>query len=309
MNPIIYRVCPPRLVPELMRLARLDKNWVEIHPELTGKGFRTRSKFPTYLSKIWQNGCDAVGNVALSTWMVDGPKLFRPTVDQCRVMEHIEIGLRLSEYEQPYPALMIELPAKMYAPFHNVLCHKYGAFPMLTCSLFSEGFRDDIVTTIAQDESEIETSVIKFDADCVATSDVASRAIRVALNSCLCLMNFGHKREHILKRQVEDDRQLANEDSERGRRARERIKTSVQLVTFAQEVKLHDGPRYERDPNAEPTGREVKPHFRKGHWAMQPHGPRNSLRKRILRKPRMIRADKFIGEKCDTVATYQKVGG
>jgi hypothetical protein len=40
---------------------------------------------------------------------------------------------------------------------------------------------------------------------------------------------------------------------------------------------------------------EVSPHLRRGHFTMQPHGPRNSLRKLMFIAPIWVRADRLVG--------------
>ena len=42
--------------------------------------------------------------------LAGGPKLFRPTAEQCRAMENTEANICFQDYRQPYPALIIEWP-------------------------------------------------------------------------------------------------------------------------------------------------------------------------------------------------------
>ena len=306
---------PKPLRDELLRLARLDRNWAvwKFNGKMvTGKSGHQRAEYSircrqdTWLRRTWTSGGDGFAMLASSIWLVDGPKVFRPTVDQCRAMEQIEVRLELSEYSQPYPALLIDLPP-IYAPFENVLCHHQtdGAEGKLsfTACLHSKNNLDDIVTTVATDGQPMEHSITEFDTDC-AEPTTASKVIRVAINSCLALVNFGHYANFLYPKEVVSDQRLACEDTPRGERARDRLQTAPQLVQFDREVVLHRD-KVKREAG-EPTGREMPFHWVRGHWRMQPYGPQNSQRKRILIRPYMVRADKlFDKDVSDTTTTYR----
>ncbi len=291
---------PQILADELLRLARLDRNWAEWHRIDGGPQYSIRTKFPTWIRRGWKTGADGFAAWGVSIWLIDGPKVFRPTVDQCKAMEQIEVRLELSEYSQPYPALLVDLPTG-YEPFTSVLCFKTG--DMLSCNLNSPEGKDDITTTIAVDGRPIEVSIQRFDDDCAILAEAAGRALRVALNSCLALSSYGHTADFLYPAEATSDLRLAKEDTERGHRARKRVQTTCHLIKFAQDIVLHRTVRGKREPG-EPTGVERPFHWRKGHWCMQPYGPGNSQRKRILRPPVFVRADKFFGDLSDTSVTY-----
>jgi hypothetical protein len=46
----------------------------------------------------------------LSRLFMAGPKLFRPTVEQCEAMCQVDIDIPVTEYRQPYPVIMYEYP-------------------------------------------------------------------------------------------------------------------------------------------------------------------------------------------------------
>jgi hypothetical protein len=53
------------------------------------------------------------------------------------------------------------------------------------------------------------------------------------------------------------------------------------------------------------TGRTVSPHWRRGHWRMQAHGPAMTLRKRILIRPVLIHKDQLTEEKLTGGVNYR----
>lgn len=46
----------------------------------------------------------------VSRSIAEGPKLFRPTYDQCLGLEHTNLNFSFEDYKQPYPTVIIELP-------------------------------------------------------------------------------------------------------------------------------------------------------------------------------------------------------
>lgn len=292
---------PHEYIDELLRIARINRNWVKI-TELGDTDFRVENIVDTPLRRAWADGSDALSMVAVSVWLIDGPKTFRPTAQQCRALEQIEVNINVKEYAQPYPAILIEPPAGMYGPFKAVLSYHLPAQNYVVLGLLSDDHTEDIVTCAKEDGNEMEVVLNKFRPDSRKFAKEATAIYRVAVNACLALVNFGCHKTHLFAKQVESDRRLAGEQSERGAKARDRIKQAVSIVTFAQEVHLHDG---DNPAHTGPQGGSVTPHWRRGHWRMQVHGPKNSLRKRVLIKPVLVRADLFVGDLADTSAAYE----
>ncbi len=298
-------VLPKTLQQELLRLAKLDRNWLEWRtiPDEPGQlknRYSCEVKYPTWIRKLWKSGADGFVMWAASLWLVDGPKIFRPSKEQCTALEQVDVRITLSDYSQPYPTLLVDLPTG-YEPFTTVLCHRSER--MLTCVSHSIGNLNDITTTIAVDGRPIEESLHRYDDDAASLAVTCGRILRVAVNSCLCLVNYGYMSDYLYPKEVESDKRLARENSPRGEKARYRVVTAPFLTKFSQEVTLHRVEKKDYDPN--PTGREVKSHWRRGHWAVQVHGPQMSLRKRILRPPVLVRADKFLGDQGDTTTVYR----
>lgn len=296
-------IFPRKLIDELIRLARLDRDWVEITPG-DGPAFKARSRHETWLRPFVQRGADVAGMWATSIWLADGPKVFRPTLAQCQALENVEVRLNFEDYEQPYPALMVELPdSGDYKPFTDVIC--FQSENLLVFALRTPGNVDDIVTTIARysNRGMIEESLRRYDEDCSGLQVVAARALRVAINSCLALVGHEIATGYLFPKEVENDRRLAGEKTERGERARGRLPLHVMLMAFQREVVLHKTEGGHSSSNI--TGREVGCHWRRGHYAMQPYGPGSSLRKRILRLPVLIREDKFLGDISNTTTVMR----
>lgn len=293
---------PKILIDEFLRLVRIDRNWVGFE-RMEGNNYRARPNVPTWLNRVCKTGADWLGMKADSIWLADGPKVFKPTPEQCKALEQVSVNLKIEDYAQPFPAMMIDLQRTGdYGSFKAVnVYHEPG---VLIAVLHSVGCANDITTTIGTLDGLIEESLVRFDEDCRADAPIAHRALRVAVNSCLALSHFGHHMDYLFPKEVESDRRLAKEDTPRGERARRRLPLAMLEISFAREVVLHRIERKEREPGV-PTGREMPCHWRRGHWAMVACGPQHSERRRTFRPAVMVRADLFSGDKADTTTTYR----
>ena len=292
-------LAPQIMLDALLNVTKQNRNWIEWQRRDGNCYSIIPNEMPPFLEACIKQPSDYLGLKAMGCWLADGPKMFRPTPEQIAALENIDVNIPLTNYSQPYPALWVEVPIE---PFLGVLCYNEPG-EILVCSLMSRDHLNDINTTIGTLDGLIEDSLETFDPDCQDTAATAARCLRVACNSCLALSNWGHHLELLLPKEVERDRRLAGENSKRGQRARKRLQLAVKVARFDQEVKIHRTGRAESQPGG-PTGHSMPTHWRRGHWAMQAHGPQHSLRKRILRPPVMVRADLFVGDPSETVTTY-----
>ena len=98
---------------------------------------------------LLENHCDRDTSSAFFLYKVakaiaDGPKLFRPTFEQCLALEHTSINFGFEDYHQPFPTVILELPKEYrerikqeykvpFAPSF-VLAHKFKEANVLTVS-------------------------------------------------------------------------------------------------------------------------------------------------------------------------------
>lgn len=296
---------PTTLITELTRLATIRRDWLRI-THLPSNYFHCEPLLPTVLREFCRTGSDWMGVYAQSRWLIDGPKVFIPTADQAIALEQVEVNLTLDDYQQPYPAIFIQLPAHQYTPFLGVLCCRVDPITLL-CYLVSPGHDRDITTAISKRQTDhlIETSLNRFDPDCAADSDAARRALRVACNSCLALTNWPTALSPLYPKDEATDRYLAKygKSEEARRRAAQRVSLAVTRIAFTQQIVFHHTTGDAADGPA--TARQVTTHWRRGHWAMLACGPNHSQRRLTFRKPALVRADLFRGQDVDTSVTYR----
>lgn len=296
--------------PLARELLRLGTDWMrfEWHSETE---FSTHVLKSTYLKSIIKGANEVAGMAALSLWLCNGPKTFRPTAEQCAALDQIEARLPIADYAQPYPALLIDLPPGRYAPFTSAVVGTYQCADrptqILVGALFSEDHTNDITTVASNNHPTLEDSIRLYQADCADLSTTARNVMRVAINSCLALVNYGCHAQYLSPAEVLRDRKWAKADqgrvSERASRAKERLATAISVVSFSQEVKLHREERARE--TGELTSREMSPHWRRGHWHTVLHGVGKTQRKLVLFPPVLVRGDLFVGELSDTAAEYR----
>ena len=327
---------PGIMISELLRCHRANPNWVETVTK-DGLHYTMKVNVDSWLTSFWKKAVDGFAMLAASAWLGNGPKVFQPTAQQCRAMEEIDVNITLTEHSQPYPAILIELPAKAYLPFSSVMCHRSER--LLTCVLHTP--RDareiaknierlgvekgieaslgyEIATAITDRTGSLEKSIRIFNDDCKEEALTATKAFRVGINSCLALSHFGCHADLLFPKEVEQDRSLlsSKKHSDGAKaKARERLKVAPMVVKFDQEVILH---RTERGADKSPefsglTGRESPAHWRRGHWASQPCGKMivgedgrrkwTEQRKVVLRPAVLVRADRIGKDQRELIST------
>jgi hypothetical protein len=225
------------------------------------------------------NGCDWGSIISASEWLKN-PVSVQVTKEHYNVLSQVEVRLHLRDVQMPYRSMCVWLPKGM---MHKaVLLHRYSDKVLIGTS-YSYDNKDDVTTLVRDHEDEmVESSLSKFDETVGDAGKPTHHGLRVAINVLMCMMDRGFRTEYLRPKDIESDQRLAKENTPRGERARSRLKSAVRVCRFEKEERLHVGH----------TGATVACHWRRGHWAMQPYGPANTLRKRIYRAPQIINADK-----------------
>lgn len=315
----------------------------------------------------------------LSKLFASGPKLFKPTVEQCEAMAEVELDIPFDEYRQPYPVIIFEYPQAFCKQMADKL--QCGRFPSIAVCHWSEQRVIHVSSIFSMGDSitallpfrpglNIEAALKRRADDTRLGIDFASKSVpihgsnrmisptsmaasaenqnivnrlkqigeehlslsprqlmrqmegltdesydnefelgetlqRIALNFSLLMthypiddkpLNPDNWRKHRKDKQSKDSRVKA--------RGRELALSDIRVIEFDQTVTLYDTESQPSSGVGEPTGHHVRPHWRKGHWRMQAHGPQLTLRKRLFIKPLMVRKDAFIGDLQNTSVVY-----
>lgn len=256
---------------------------------------------------------------------VAGPKVFRPTLEQCLAMEQVAPRIAISDYAQPYPVMVIDLPEEYQKqrvsafgstqgiPAHAPACILIGAYgqPPWTIWLdivFNSGV--GIQWALLPTDATIEDGIIRefgqdsylpadLPANCFGSDErrIVAGLLRLAVNAMLLLADFGCRHLGPLNpshfRRLERYAALARRRN-RGTgkiEAERNLRLAPQLYGFPQDIVLHGEERSGGDPPASGTQEEEshrRPHWRRGHWKMHAFGPGLRQRKRLFIKPVLV---------------------
>lgn len=252
---------------------------------------------------------DCVGQLA-----VKGPKLFRPTVEQCEAMEHVEVRIPMTDYAQPYEAMVVEFPeayrksleirskameSGRKAPRHVFLRH----WPETTVFYSVARFGEEEVAYLFQDRPEFPTAeeALKIHHGKDGADQVIAEAMtRVCMNLCLLLTN------HPTRVAPSNPTALAKAQRRRDSNGLNgynfEARTHVHLITFDREVVVRG--KQKKRPAAGGTHASPQPHWRRGHWRNQPCGAGKTETRRVLIPPVFVREEELVGGLEQTSTTY-----
>ena len=266
-----------------------------------------------------------------------GPKIFRPSLAQCLALEQVAPRIPLDAYAQPYPVMLVEFPegyrrSHACAPIDPVLVQNgvvdhapmavlIGTAPLAEpviwlCVLFDSRLaaRLAIVPTDPTIEDGLvrefgEHSYIALGQLSQGERAITAGAIRLAVSAMLLLAEFGCKPlgpvneahygrlRHYAQQARKRQRGVAEADRN--------LRLAPQLYGLAQEIVLHEHATPHSGPTTENSEETRRPHWRRGHWKMQPHGPALALRKRIFIKPVLVNGHMLCGEDAAILTTYR----
>lgn len=260
-----------------------------------------------------------------------GPKIFKPTALQFQMMEHITLNVPCSDYNQPFPTMIFEIPENQYKadyigsrfdlgkhkPIFMVLHYAAHVKTLFGLLMFDSEQSAKIIIRLNLTEEIEEALQLTFSGlgqiykeNEVRLSEsedqVHEAIIRTAINYCLLINEKGMKNKgpynpnHYKRLQKH-----ANGDVNPAK-AKEALRLHPIVYTIEQDIELFKVSKEPliNDPNY--SGREQSPHWRRGYYRQQPYGPNNSLRKRKFIPHVFVNMRKFNGEMINTKATYHE---
>jgi hypothetical protein len=284
------------------------------------------------LRGLVQEGTSSIIEAYLQSMAIyNTPKVFRLSNINCQALENVLMNVTFDYINLPFDVTIVELPED-YTTKRFAVCEQgedllYGKIlpkehrpvacivhfdreqKLLLCGTFlSSGQVINYNIYPQSDDETLESAFIDATekrgtlkgslAVNEQESKVASLAMRVALNVCNLSNEFGVKRigranqsyYDRCEKQIQKSRKLKDEDRLAFWQLEQKIIPII--YEFEQDVKFYDETR-EKGSGA-PTGRSVKMHWRRGHYAMQPYGAGLLLRKRIFRKPTLVNKESVV---------------
>ncbi len=258
-----------------------------------------------------------------------GPKVFRPRLDECLALEEIEVSVPIASYAQPFPTMVIELPEAYqnhypmqgdsalgslgpptvaYKPVAVILRHD-PSLPVLASMIVTDtltelclcGLMGDPAKDVLEEDihARLRGGFLSNDLE----MNMQARVTRVALNACLLLMNRGFREspqtnwDLIARLKKRAQKKVRPEIQALNARDLLMVPTVYEFVQHT-DVRRMVGSTSACESTA--TGRKVTPHWRSAHWRAQHYGHRNSLTKQVLISHVMVNRHLFGGTPSQT---------
>jgi hypothetical protein len=245
-----------------------------------------------------------------------GVKLFKFNNLDFEALENMDIPLEMKDYNQPFPALFIELPPnytqnrlvrfcshnELSEPRFIGLCHDAALEFMLAICFYETGMVH--VSSFSRNET-LEEQIKPRDAGGFnwefkqpTTEEEKinfSKILTAAFNAALLMDEVGVRKIGPANPKYYEKLIRKNKQQE--------ATIHPIIYTFAQNVKIYDQESIDREPG-ESDGSTRKTHWRRGFWRMQRCGPALSLRKRIRIRPVIVNKKYFEGDLTNVQSKY-----
>jgi hypothetical protein len=311
-------------------LLRIDKDSFELCPSLAAPPLAL--EMATTVIAMGASSC--IESYIMSRTLAEGPKVFTFDALACEALENFDLSVATTDYLQPFPSVVIELPSdytqKRVVPFDDgthapdflIVRHE----PDAGCVLIAMHMTSHQVLTRLLKlkpewtlEAMWEKGKRTWDAsDTLGMTPeetaLGSALSKLALNVCLmataygvrCLGPSNPSYYERLKRHVKAAHKRGRESVEK---AEMELRTAPVCYAFAQEVTLYQKEAAAEDCEASGrAGWTVSPHWRRGHWRFQACGPGRAERRRVAIPAVLVNARLFAGAPSDTQTVYRVRG-
>lgn len=238
-----------------------------------------------------------------------GPKVFRPTAEQMFALERMNLNLTVADFNTPFETICVELP-KAYVEsrglpeanvaqlhfqknnrffIHNIMYEKH---------VMKTWWRPDNENMMEEWLSEDYSNEMKFtDVPVEDRERIAEIMIRRAiLNYCLLLDEVGIKSDGpAVPNQFNQLVKWCQKSNKHTKKNKGELQ--AQPILYSLKPKPIQLMRVVSNQSelGSSTDKIMSPHSRRGHYRMQPHGPNNTLRKRIRILPCIVNSHLLMG--------------
>lgn len=323
MSPTMRQIVPKELIRPLTILGKHDwLSWRPNHTEPPSTGYELHIPDDPALDDH-EDVIDRIHMIkrydnfllcklfAHSKALAAGPKLLRPTSEQCEALNHVDVNVAFDEYEQPFPVFIMEVPAE----FRLQLSERFGEvcprfvtnlhdrrsqYIFSFCEQGPDGGGTGNIMSPRRYWKTIEEA-LRFSIDEGNDIQLGEVLQRVAVNFGLLLTRFGAKDLGPVDpaAHAKNCRNANRKSKRKADRAKALLAATMNLIDFEQEVVFFENVKTS-EPNPDADGAMKRPHWRRGHFRRQPCGEGRKQRKLIFVKPCFINSAFFHGDHCDT---------
>jgi hypothetical protein len=269
---------------------------------------------------------------AMSRTLAEGPKVFAFDALACEALENFDLSVPTADYLQPFPSVVIELPADYtrkravpfgegsHAPDFVVVRHEPEAGCVLLAmhltshQVLTRLLKLEPAWTLEEMWEKGKRAWGAGDTLGMTPEEVAlgTALSKLALNVCLMATAYGVRcLGPANPSHYERLKRYAKLARKRGREQQERAELEVRMVpvryAFAQEVTLYRRERATGQHEDGEGGWIVSPHWRRGRRS-QACVPGRQERRRVAILSVLVNGHLFMGTPADTVATYRVRG-
>ncbi len=304
-------------------LLRINQHSVEFDPNPKAPALAIEMAKTVFM----MGGSSCTESYVMSRTLAEGPKVFAfSDALTCEALENFDLSVATTDYLQPFPSVVIELPTdytrKRVVPFEQgthapdflIVRHEPEAgCVLITMHLTSHQvltrlLKLDSTLTLEEMWQKAERIWASKDTSGMTPEEIVlgNALSKLALNVCLmataygirCLGPVNPSHYERLKRQAKVARKRGRDQQEK---AEMELRMTPVRYAFAQEATL-----YRREPGEvrtegnETGGWTVSPHWRRGHWRSQACSPGRSERRRVAIPSVLVNGHLFAGSPADS---------
>lgn len=272
------------------------------------------------MRSLYESGPNAfLETWALSGLLIEGVRAYVPTAAEFISLGQVENRVPWSSYRQPFPTTVTVIPqgvfperisADINIPFFAIARHnregRVLAIEILDGRTSIGGHLSTHCTWPAEGSEDMETTLASLphdsNVDC-RERDCLELVRRAVINANLLLTHHGARRLGT----ADPTRESALRDTiatgnRAARRAAERDLAAMPVIYgFEQHIRVYEE---EGAPGQPGEGNyEVRPHWRRGHWANVACGPAHRERRLTFRPAVLVNAHRFGGDAFNTRVT------
>jgi hypothetical protein len=321
--PTMHCLVPKELIEPLTKLGRTDWFRILTHPEghrfeLDLSVLNTLADHPAFLqvlAEIYQaDSGSLIQFLAYSELLASGPKIVQPTVDQCEALIHVDLNLKFRDYEQPFPAFVVEIPTEIRQRLtekYLITCPRFAvpyfdrssSFLAVICNQGDAGASDGIFTVFSRNSlnEPMETPLQKINGEDGNDFRQVVDIQRIALNLSLLLTRYGFENCGPLNTRAYAKQLKASKSKSMAKRLRARrlLDSSFSAISLSQDIQFVNKTEAALAAG-ENEGSLKSPHWRRGHFRKARVGTGRSETRLIFVRPSFINAGHFNGDLSDT---------
>lgn len=250
----------------------------------------------------------------LGQFVADGMKVIELDETTAEALRHMELRIKAEEYHQPFPLTAVQVGDDLLLSWWDGSLRKsviglyVGKYSLADAGIVSASFKPGELLEHPGRKLE-RPSPDDPDPVTPEAAEELNQYTRLCMNACLYATHHGLQqlpdtnpghRERVTAR-LAKSRKRGDDHLTRVNEAE--LQTIPFRFQIDQRLPLYLTTKSTDHEPGEPTGRIMAPHWRRGHWRRQHHGPGNAQTKLIAIPAVLVNADLLLGDKANSRVT------